>query len=93
MTNLCIYEVCLPEIRFEWPNAEETQHQSDSLHPMKKIRPDFVSLSAKKMALSEEELVMVFPNREYYLDVVHLSPRGHLMVAHHLAQKITENKP
>ena len=49
MTDLCTYDdVCLPEIRLEWPTAETLQLQSHSKKTIPPIRPDFLSRIHKK---------------------------------------------
>jgi hypothetical protein len=45
---------------------------------------DFVTRTAAQMGMPEDELAQVFPHRDQFLDVVHLSPRGHATVASQL---------
>lgn len=48
------------------------------------LEADFVARTAAQMAMPEDELAQVFPHRDQFLDVVHLSPRGHATVASQL---------
>ena len=49
---------------------------------------DFFSKTAAYIGLSDKELEPVIPNREWFHDVCHLSPRGHRVVANGLLPEL-----
>ena len=83
MMELCTVDTCKPEVRIDLNTYEEVQ--ANAIEPIRIHTPDFVTKTAEQMSLSEEELALVFPQRDCFFDVVHLSPLGHAVVAEQLA--------
>jgi lysophospholipase L1-like esterase len=83
MMELCTVDTCKPEVRIDLSTYKEVS--DNALEPIRTHSPDFVTKTAAQMSLSEEELALVFPQRDCFFDVVHLSPLGHAVVAEQLA--------
>ena len=86
MTELCTVDTCKPEIRIDLSTYQQVRDQASK--PIRSHSPDFVSKTADQMSLSEDELAIVFPERDCFFDVVHLSPLGHAVVADQLVNAL-----
>ena len=82
MMELCTVDTCKPEVRIDLSTYKEIRDSADE--PTRTHSPDFVTKTAGQMSLSEEDLALVFPQRDCFYDVVHLSPLGHAVVADQL---------
>ena len=90
MMELCTFDTCKPEVRINLNTYKEVlDNASESIRTHS---PDFVTKTADQMSLSEEELAIVFPERDCFFDVVHLSPLGHAVVAKQLGAGIETNE-
>ena len=88
MTELCTVDTCKPEIRIDLTTYADINEKSST--PIRTHTPDFVTKTAEQMPLSEEELALIFPQRDCFFDVVHLSPLGHAVVADQLSQALKQ---
>ena len=86
MMELCTVDTCKPEIRIDLSTYEDVRNQASNT--IRSHSPDFVTKTADQMPLSEEELAIVFPERDCFFDVVHLSPLGHAVVADQLGDAL-----
>ena len=90
MMELCTVDTCKPEIRIDLSTYKEVRDSAPK--PIRTHSPDFVTKTASQMSLSEEELAIVFPERDCFFDVVHLSPLGHAVVAKQLGEALQQMK-
>jgi hypothetical protein len=63
-------DTCVSDLKFQFPSTEST-YSGD----------DFATRTSQELGLSQEMISLVFPNPEYFLDVVHLTDLGHAKVA------------
>ena len=86
MMELCTVDTCKPEVRIDLNAYIDVR--KNAAEPIRTYSPDFVTRTAEQMSLSEEELALVFPQRDCFFDVVHLSPLGHAVVAEQLGEAL-----
>lgn len=78
-------KICYSEVKVDLSVSETAELSlADSNHEYS----DFVTRTADQMPISEETLSQVFPFRDCFHDVVHLSPLGHAIVAEQLIPEI-----
>ena len=83
MSKLCDKDACEPEIKIDFSQSTKLYDSDD---PSEVV--DFVSKTAEQMTLNESQLESVFPYRKSYHDVVHLTPRGHAIVAEQVMEAL-----
>ena len=83
MSTLCNQDACQPEIKIDFSQPTK-DYRSDE--PSRAV--DFVSKTAQQMMLTESQLESVFPYRTNYHDVVHLTARGHAIVAEQVVEAL-----
>ena len=66
-------ETCVFDLEFQFPTTDSTVSGDD-----------FATRTAQELGLSQATIDLVFPNPEYFLDVVHLTSLGHAKVAESL---------
>ena len=71
--------VCIQNITQDFALTPEAREDYGTLWTKDYI--DFVEASALEFSIPEEDLTKIFPFREAFHDVCHLSPLGHAMVA------------
>ena len=79
-------DVCLHNITQDFTLSVEERAQYGTL--WEKDYVDFVEASALEFSIPEEELAAIFPFREAFHDVCHLSPLGHAVVASELLKAL-----
>ena len=79
----------MPEIRVDLSKQEGLTTKFNRQFPQ--TDPDFVTKTAANMPLSEKALASVFPHRNCFLDVVHLTALGHAIVADQVLSALQEH--
>ena len=83
MSKLCEKDACEPEIKIDFSQPSKHDRLDE---PSQAV--DFVSKTARQMALTESQLESIFPYRTNYHDVVHLTPHGHAIVAEQVMEAL-----
>ena len=90
ITEVCMqYErTCAGEVKVDLSQVEEAKSLFSI--PPSTVSSDFVTRTALQMPIDEDTLSPVFPYRDSFHDVVHLSPQGHAISAAQLLPAVSE---
>lgn len=90
ITEVCeaYTDICLGEVKVDL-SQEASARKTFTVVPSQ-VEFDFVSRTAAQMPINETDLAPVFPYRDCFHDVVHLSPLGHAISADQLVPVVAK---
>ncbi|MEC8380861.1 MAG: SGNH/GDSL hydrolase family protein [Myxococcota bacterium] len=91
ITEVCLQydSICAGEVRVDLSQVDAAKSLFEI--PPSQVESDFVTRTAAQMPIDESTLAPVFPYRDSFLDVVHLSPQGHAISAAQLLPAVSKS--